>query len=187
MILPQIHRPRTAGIGILGTLLLLAAQGTLPAQERSLEEIFPGLRDRAVVLKIVARVVEQDQEEIWHSDNSKVTIPGRPVGIRLVGANVVVAVQFTPYLGKEGANILVAQGQIWVEIPNEGIHYQTTMQTIPLEFGELIYFFPLGSAASRRGNGDSPYIEIQLILLPYASVAENGGEETINQENQSPP
>jgi hypothetical protein len=158
--------PRVFRLTLFGSLLLLnAASGA--AQELSLEELLPGLKERAVVLSIVSRVVEQNQQEVWNSVNSKVTIPGRPVGLKLVGANIVVAVQFTPYLRRNGNNILVAQGQIWIDIPNKGIRYQTTMQTIPLEYGEQIYFFPLGSVNSE----DEAYIEIQLELRPYSEEA----------------
>ncbi|MDR3138796.1 MAG: hypothetical protein LBT95_03870 [Treponema sp.] len=148
-------------VTVFGSLLFLTA--SIKAQEFSLEELFPRFKEDAVVLDIVARVVERNQEEVWNSVNSKVTIPGRPVGLKLVGTNIVVAVQFTPYLRRKGNNMLVAQGQIWVNVPNEGIRYKSTMQTIPLEFGEQIYFFPLGSVSS----SDEAYIEIQLELHPY--------------------
>jgi hypothetical protein len=156
------------GVTVIGSLLLIAVRTAVLAQEPSLEELLPGLKERAVVLDITARVVEQDQEEVWNSFNSKVTIPGRPVGLKLVGANVVVAVQFTPYLRPNGNNVLVAQGQIWIDVPNKGIHYQTTMQTIPLEFEEQIYFFPLGAL-----SGGGARIEIQLVLHPYPSDTQN--------------
>jgi hypothetical protein len=138
------------------------------AQEPSLEEMLPGLKDRAVVLDITARVIEQNQIEIWNSSESRVTIPGRPVGLKLVGANIVVAVQFTPYLRRKGHNVLVAQGQIWVNVPGEGIRYQTTMQTIPLDFEDPIYFFPLG----RENTQNDAHIEIKLVLRPYAKIDE---------------
>ncbi|MDR2743070.1 MAG: hypothetical protein LBB98_13085 [Treponema sp.] len=143
--------------------LLAAAAGAVIAQELSLEELVPALKEQAVKMAIVARVVEQNQEEVWNSVNSKVTIPGRPVGMKLVGNNIVVAVQFTPYRQRNGRNILVAQGQIWIDVPNQGIRYQTTMETIPLEYGEQIYFFPLGSGK----NPDEPRIEIQVEINPY--------------------
>jgi hypothetical protein len=154
-------------VSVVGGLLFFAANAAVLAQEPSLEELLPGFKDRAVVLHIIARVVEKDQHEIWNSSNSKVTIPGRPVGLKLVGANIVVAVQFTPYLREDGNNVLVAQGQIWMDIPDQGIRYQTTLQTISLAFGEQIYFFPLGSVNS----DDEAYIEIQLALSPYSEYA----------------
>jgi hypothetical protein len=148
--------------------LLAAAAGAAFAQELSLEEIVPALREQAVKMAIVARVVEQNRVEVWNSVNSKVTIPGRPVGMKLVGNNIVVAVQFTPYRQRNGRNILVAQGQIWIDVPNQGILYQTAMETIPLEYGEQIYFFPLGSGE----NPDEPRIEIQVEIRPYTDGAE---------------
>jgi hypothetical protein len=159
-------------VSLFGSLLFLAANAAVMTQEQSLEELLPGLMDRAVVLDIVSRVVEQNQHEVWNSVNSKVTIPGRPVGLKLVGANVVVAVQFTPYLRRNGRSLLVAQVQIWVDVPNEGIRYQTTMQTIPIEFGEPIYFFPLGSVNSP----DDARIEITLELRPYVKTGEAGSQ-----------
>jgi hypothetical protein len=57
----------------------------------------------------------------------------------------------------------VTLGQIWINVPNEGISFHTTMQTIPLEFSEQVYFFPLGSMK----DNDAPIREIQLVLEPY--------------------
>jgi hypothetical protein len=164
------YQPCIQRVALWGSLLFLSAGAMASSQESSLEKMIPGLKDRAVVLDIVARVVEQNQEEVWNSVDSRVTIPGRPVSIKLIGENIVVMVQFTPYLGLEnkGRNMLVAQGQIWVNIPDEGIRYQTTMQTIPLEYGEQIYFFPLGKVNST----DEARIEIQLELRPYSEAPE---------------
>ena len=150
----------------LGSILFISANPPIRAQE----EVLRGLEDRAVVLDIIARVVEDAQGEVWNSTNSKVTVPGRPVGLRLVGENILVAVQFTPLFKKDGTNVLVALGQIWINVPNEGIRYHTTMQTIPLEFGEQIYFFPLGSKRSR----EDARIEIQLRLHPYSEDKNTG-------------
>ena len=147
-------------------MLLLTVNVISFAQETSLEEL-PGLRERAVIMHIISRIVEQNQEVVWDSENTRITIPGRPVGLKLLGSDLVVAVQFTPFLRESGRHILVAQGQIWINIPNEGISYHTTMQTIPLEFSEQVYFFPLGSVKAE----DEARIEIQLVLEPFSEDA----------------
>jgi hypothetical protein len=129
--------------------------------------------------------VEKDHEEVWNSVNSKVTITGRPVGIKLVGTNIIVVVQFTPYLRADGNNVLVAQGQVWIDVPNQGMSYQTTIQTIPLEFGEQVYFFPLGSVTSES----EAHIEIQLALHPYmreTPPAEAAPDATLPPASQPP-
>jgi hypothetical protein len=124
--------------------------------------LFPRFRGRALVLEINARVVEQDETVIWNESHQKTTLPGRPVEIKLVGANLVVVAQFTP-VRRGVQKILIAQGQIWMEIPGHGIRYYTSIQTIPLEFGEPIFFFPLGPQSS----GDTARIELMLTLNPY--------------------
>jgi hypothetical protein len=149
-------------LALFGSILFLTFRAVHP-QEPSLEELLPGLKKQAMIMDIVARVVERNQQVVWNSTNSRVTIPGRPVGLKLVGTNIVVAVQFIPYLRRNGQNVLVAQGQIWINNPNEGISYHTTMQTIPLEFGEEIFFFPLGSVDGQ----DDARIEVKLVLHPY--------------------
>jgi hypothetical protein len=166
--------------GLLGSIFFLTAGTALRAQDLSLGELLPGLKDQAVILDIVARIVERNQQEVWNSSNSRVTIQGRPVGIKLIGANIVVAVQFTPYIRQNGPNILVAQGQIWIDVPNKGMSYQTTMQTISLEYGEQIYFFPLGQARSQ----DDARIEIMLRLHPYTEEARENPDAS--QGNETP-
>jgi hypothetical protein len=137
----------------------------VPAAEgHHLRDFSPRFRGRALVLDINARVVEENQTVTWNETHRTTTIPGRPVGLKLVGTNLVVAVQFTPYVRKGGTEkFLVAQGQIWMEVPNQGIRYHTSMQTIPLEFNEPIYFFPLGS----QKDEDAACIEVMLTLYPY--------------------
>jgi hypothetical protein len=162
------------------SLLFLAAGVVVSCQEIPVTPLpavppdgrTPGLRERAVVLNIVARIVEQDDEEIWNSNNSKVTILGKPVSLKMIGENVIVYVHFTPYKQENGRSLLVAQGQIWINVPNEGVRYQTTLQYIPMEFGEQIYFFPLGKV----GSADEARIEIQLELRPYTE-SEGGTPE----------
>jgi hypothetical protein len=50
-----------------------------------------------------------------------------------------------------------------MEIPRQGIRYYTTMQTIPVEIGDPIYFFPLGS----ERDGNDSRIEIRLTVLRH--------------------
>jgi hypothetical protein len=143
-------------------VLFFLAAASPEAQETTLEQV-PALRERAVEMQIISRIIEQNQQVVWNSENTKLTIPGRPVGIRLVGSGIVVAAQFTPFLRQNGKHTLVTQSQVWINVPNEGMSYHTTMQTIPFEYREQIYFFPLGSI----GEDEGPQIEIQIVMEPY--------------------
>jgi hypothetical protein len=117
----------------------------------------PELRSQALVMEIYTRVLTDELEVMWAHIDERIAIPGSPVVVRLVGANIVIALQFTPIIRNQG-NVLVAQGQIWIEHYGMGVSYHTSIQTIPMDLNEPIHFFPLGTDAS---------IEIILTISPY--------------------
>jgi hypothetical protein len=135
-----------------------------PPGESSTRNLTPRLRSRSVVMDIDARILENEQIT-WNETHQKITIPGRPVEIKLIGGNVVVVVRFT-FIQNHGnrQKLLVAQGQVWTADPGQGIRYQASVQTIPLEFDETICYFPLGSL--KPGEGASS-IEVMLTVNPY--------------------
>ncbi|MDR0527627.1 MAG: hypothetical protein LBG79_07435 [Spirochaetaceae bacterium] len=124
--------------------------------------VMRGLQKSAVSMRLLARILSNDNTELWTNGYDKITIPGRPVSIKLLGNNVIVLVQFTPYLRGESW-VLVAQGQVWLQNESQGLRYETTLQTIPVKFGESVYYFPLGAKDSNGGD----YIEIKIELQPY--------------------
>ena len=184
---------KTALLG--GILLFLCGMYALHAEEPDPPEVqeaqgavleqLPGLRERAVVMHIASRIVEQNHQIVWNMETTKITIPGRPVGLKLVSSDLVVNMQFTPFLRNNGKHTLVAQGQIWINVPDEGISYHTTMQTIPLDFQEQIYFFPLGSMNSREES----HIEIQLMMSPLSesNPSINANRDMDNRRNRDNP
>jgi len=144
---------------LFSAFFIFAASAPIHAQEQGMGGTMQGLRRRVLVLEIDARVLEEQEVVIWNEIHRKFAMPGSPVGIKLVGSNVIVVVQFTPFI-RRGGNVLVAQGQIWIEDPERGITYYTSIQTIPIEFDEPIYFFPLGTSVA-------PSIEIILTMNMY--------------------
>lgn len=135
------------------------------AEIQTAVEAATGIRRRSVVLDINARVRDNDQVIIWDESHQKITIPGSPVGIQLVGSNIVVIVQFTPFLRRNG-NVLVAQGQIGIKNSDNTFSYYTSIQTIPMEFDEPIHFFPLGTAEHLNSS-----IEIIISVNRYRENA----------------
>ena len=135
-----------------------------PMGMNSMQNILPRFRGRAVVMDIDARILESG-EVTWNETHQKTTIPGRPVEIKLIGGNLVVVVRFTFIRNHSGGQkLLVAQGQIWMADPSQGIRYQASVQTIPLEFDETVYYFPLGPFKPEEGASS---IEVKLTLHPY--------------------
>jgi len=153
--------------------------GIIIAQEHQVSNdgMIPMLRRRALVLDINARVLESENIVIWNETHQKTTIPGSPVSIQMVGANLAVSLQFTPFLRRNG-NVLVAQGQIWIKDSEHGISYYTSIQTIPMEFDEPIYFFPLGQTEE-----PVPSSLIEIILKVNQLRENTSAETTINTNN----
>jgi len=127
---------------------------------------------QALVLDIDSRVLEDGKKVVWSENNHKISMSGVPVGVQLAGSNVVVAVQFTPYITTNG-NFLAVKGQIWVADAEKGVLTYFTSQRIPMGLGEPVYFFPLG--ASRNLN---PAIEIVITVNPYNGTGSSAEENT---------
>jgi hypothetical protein len=149
-------------IFVFSAFFLVAAGIRIYGEDPQTVTTMPGMRNRTLVLNVDARVLDDKQAVIWNETNRRLTIPGNPVGIKMVGTNLVVIMQFTPFFRRSGQKMLVAQGQIWIDIPNEGINYYTSIQTIPIEFNEPVYFFPLGSSKQTDA-----LIEIMLTVNQY--------------------
>ena len=146
---------------------IFAACAFVYAEEEGAVNQFAGsFKGRTLALDINVRVLEKAQVVVWDKSQQKETISGSPVGLKLVGSNVVVAVQFTPFI-RRGGNVLAVQGQIWVNDPQKGMCYYTSIQTIPMEFGEPVYFFPLGSA--EQANESNASVEIIITVNPEAA------------------
>jgi len=152
-------------ISFLSVLFLFTTAVCVEAQPHHASTgMMPGFRRQALVIDINAKVLE-NEEIIWDESDQKITLPGTPVGFRIVGSNVIVVMQFTPFIHR-GGSVLVAQGQIWITEPEKGVNYYTFIQQIPMKFNESIYFFPLGTPSQ-----SSPPIEIKLTVKPYIETA----------------
>jgi hypothetical protein len=154
--------------------LLLLSVG-LYAQK--LEEL-PGFRERAIVLQITT-TVEQSGKKPWTTSSSRATIPGRPVNIKLVGENIIIEIQFTPFL-KQGKYTLVTQTQVWITIPEKGVSYKTVSHSMAIDFKEPIVILPLGSDSA----SDNPTIELQLTMYRYGEEPEKA--EPISEAEEAP-
>ena len=158
-------------------LVILFALGlvSVGAQDNGLERFFEdedleSLIDEALQLQITARVLPPDQQPVWNSQSKKVTIPGRSVAVRLVGDNIRIDVVFTPYQEEGGTLLLVAQGQVWFsEAPNTKTTYLTTIQSIPVSWGEKVLFFPLGFS-SELSNTSTFNIQLEVEIYPYRDL-----------------
>ena len=167
---------RSFGARSFGAALVYAAAlslaARLEAQEQPLPELF---KDKALSVSIQASVVEGPQSVAWESASLRYTVPGNPVGVKLVGSNVVILVQITPFEDGKGGLVLVSQGQVWVRRGEGDLSYRTTLDSVSVRYGEPVHFFPLG----RDPGGKAP-IRIEISVDRYRGAPPSGAPSPVS-------
>jgi hypothetical protein len=127
------------------------------------------LKDDALAVNVVARVMDSGHVTVWNMKSTKITISGRAVQVRLQGDNVLVLAHLIPYLNEDNSILLVALGQVWMPTEdNKGYRYYSTMKSLPITPGEKVFFFPFGMAVDQKANVYTVELEIQVV--PYAEL-----------------
>jgi hypothetical protein len=134
----------------------------LPAESGSLAAIPSALMSETLTVDIVASVGKKAGPPSWEARETKYTIPGSAVSLKLIGTDVAILITVTPYKMKEGGLLLLAQGQVWYKEGDAGIRYRTTVDTLTVHFGERVLFYPFGVQA----DGDSP-LRVELVMDKY--------------------
>lgn len=158
---------RALSIALLALLLIAHSLGA-----EDLEDILQLLVDKAIQVEITARVTADGRETVWNMELSRLTVSGKAVSIRLDGSNIVVIAEFTPYREEDGTYLLVAQGETLVTTPEgEIVRYRPTVKSMPVNVGEAVLFFPLGTSKLDLEVGPedvrSMNIELEVRIAPY--------------------
>lgn len=108
----------------------------------------------------------------WQGQRVKYTVPGTPAHFKLVGENLAVLVQITPFLGQDAQSlVLVAQGQVWVRNKEGGFSYHTAINTLSVNYGEKVLFFPLGIDSAGKAPLRLEITVFRAADLPASSSA----------------
>jgi len=156
-----------------GLALVLGAESAAADDVDDLLELFG---DEALHVSIDARVVEDGERTIWNMELTRVTISGRSVQVRLDGDNIIVRARFTPYRNNESL-LLVAQGQTWLKVAgSDELRYETAFETVPIELGETVVFYPLGQENVTMDVDTKRYgtinLELEITVVPYFQAVE---------------
>ncbi|MBN2873554.1 MAG: hypothetical protein JXM71_00540 [Spirochaetales bacterium] len=149
----------------------------------SLEAIPAALISEALAVSIVASVSKPDEEPSWEARDVKYTIPGTAVSVKMLGSDVAIVITLTPYKTKDGGLLIVAQGQVWYHDGEQGLRYQTTVDTLSVRFGETVLFYPFGT----KPDGGSP-LRVELIMDRYVPPEpEESAEEAVAEQDKTGP
>jgi hypothetical protein len=164
-------RGRTMVVPLLLALAMTQAQAQAQETEIDPKEALQQLLAKALSITISARVLPPDAQvetPVWNAESTKLTIPGRPIRVRLEGENVRIFLVCTPYLQEDGEVLLLAQGQVWLTEPTDKeARYYSTFYSIPVSYGEKVLYFPLGLPGSEQAEKPSFNIELEIKIVPY--------------------
>lgn len=128
----------------------------------SLASIPAALLGDALTVTVTATVPREEGAEPWQAKDIKYTIPGTAVSVKMVGSDVAVLITLTPHRSQSGQLLLVAQGQVWYKDGAAGLRYRTTLDTLSVDYGERILFYPLGAGT----DGQAP-LRIEMVIDRY--------------------
>ena len=156
-------------------LFLLPLAFNLSAQD-GLEDALGYLSGNELVVSLATRIVESENQTVWHMENTKLTLSGQSVNLKMSGENLVIFAQITPYIQTDQTLLLIAKGEVFVSSAEEGTKYYSTLKSLPVSMGEKVLFFPLGMAVD--ANRNLYYIELEIQVLPRQTPgAESDGGE----------
>jgi hypothetical protein len=150
----------------------------IPLRARA-QDLPESLRDRALTIQIQAVIISPGankdgspaaEQSSWHEEGSGLTVPGTPVGVKLVASNVVIFVQVTPFDKENGHLTLVVQGQVWLRKDNGGLSFRTTVDKVDVAYGETVFFYPLGAAPKGK-----PSLRVAISVTKAGAASGSAG------------
>lgn len=155
---------------VLPVLVLFCTPLGVMAQEN--EPQTESLLDQAIVIRINTKLISANGKAGWNFSVARITIPGRPVVLKLQGGNLQIKLGLTPYTDDTTENglILVTQGEVWItEKPGKQAKYMASLKSTKLVMGEKIHLYPLGvsTKAPEKYN-----IEVEIQIVPYKDAVQ---------------
>ncbi len=152
---------------LLTGLIVTIASIASPADD-TLDQLKEYLTERELSVHIKVKLLDSNEVMVWTAESTRVTVTGRAINVKLDNGNDVFIDAFINPFGDIDENlVLVVYGEAWIasnttDGKKEGIKYKSFMQSLPVEPGESIVFFPLGYAVDADTNFYTIQLEIQL-------------------------
>ncbi|MBN2738094.1 MAG: hypothetical protein JXR70_14015 [Spirochaetales bacterium] len=149
--------------------------GPLPGDEASdfeeignseeLSEELENLANQLLYFHIVVTMIPPGNKNAWTRQETRYTIPGKAVLVKLEGQTIKFDSSFVPYNTNNKYN-LVAMSQIWMKTDNsDNMKFMSTFKMVTFSPGEKIFYYPLGLPK----NEETPFysIKIEIDIIPY--------------------
>ncbi len=116
--------------------------------------------EQAYLFTIVLKVLDRDAAVTSTRQAVMMTLPGKPMGIKLDGRTIQGTIAFTIYAEKGKPTVCLAQAQLLVKAEqNQEGQWVTILKSIPFTLGEKFEFYPLGKDSF---SGDNILFELKI-------------------------
>jgi len=129
------------------------------------------LREALYLLIDVEASIPDNPAGTWEAKVKKITVPGRPVELRLHGEDSHLKVEFTLYPAEENKLLLVARSETWV-----GSEYSSSLTSLTVEYRDALYYYPLGRSSELVEDVE---IRMAVEVTPYLDTLSKEDRDAI--------
>lgn len=165
------------------------ARPSAPAtiDERKAEQLRE-LVERALEVRVEVNL-KQTSKVVWSNAESRYTVPGIGVSMRLEEENLLVKLQLTPYRKQGDLIYLLIQGQVWIRSEANGtLQNFSTAKGTTVRLGEALTFYPLGIP----NNPDAAVLAVFITVKPLDATRMRDVQDSLTRpkppaESAAPP
>ena len=147
-----------------------AAPGPVPGSSASPDTSSPGnahlldmLKEKALVFNVKASI-GSPQGVLWSADQTRVTVHGLSVTIRMESSDLLILAELTPYQISSDSILLVIRNELWLRLPaNNTVQYFASFKSAQVKLNDPVYFYPLGKTT----DAGRPGIRMEITVNPW--------------------
>jgi hypothetical protein len=149
----------------------LAAQPAATAPEASASpnaQLLETLKLNALVFNVKASI-SGAEGVMWTASQTRVTVHGLSVTIKIEGTDMLIMAELTPYRQTPDTILLAIKNELWLRNPvNATVQYFISIKSALVKLNSPVFFYPLG-----KGSDDGrPVIKMDISVSPYQEAKE---------------
>lgn len=126
-------------------------------------QLLERLKENALVFNVTASITG-DEGIIWTAAQTRITVHGLGVTIKLESTDLLIMAELTPYRQTADTILLAIKNELWLRTPqSNSVQYFASLKSALVKLNAPVYFYPMGKAS---GDG-RPVIKMDIVVVPY--------------------
>ena len=134
----------------------------------TVSQLLETLKENALVFTVKAAIIG-DAGVQWSAGQTRITVHGVGVTIKLESTDLLILAELTPYRQSADTIMLAIKNELWLRSPESGtVRYFASLKSALVKLNSPVYFYPLGKTS---GDGRS-FIQMDITVAPYQEPRE---------------